>query len=142
MHGRSLIVVGLAGLLAACQPPPPRQQLDAEQVRLQASKLSGLCMQGALLADLVQRQRVPAAFAYVEQQAVAASVQKAISDLSRPAGREVLDAQHSLLQVATDLQVTVTRIAAVQGEDAALQALRARLRALGARAEQLGRPAA
>lgn len=142
MNRRSLIVVGLAGLLAACQPPPPRQQLDAQQLRLQATKLSGLCMQGALLADLVQRQRVPGAFAYVEQQAVAASVQAAISDLSRPAAPEVLAAQRALLQLAVDVQVTVTRIAAVQHEDAALQAVRATLRAMGAHAQQLARPAA
>jgi hypothetical protein len=142
MGCRRVIVIGLTGLLAACQPPPPRQQLDAEQVQLQASKLAGLCAQGALLADLVQQQRVSHAFPYVEQQAVADAAHKAISDLSRPAGREVLDAQQGLLQLAIDLQATVTRIAAVQDDAAALQAVRARLRVMGAHAEQLGRPAA
>ena len=142
MDRRRFIAVAFAGLLAACQPPPPRQQLDAEQVQLQATKLSGLCAQGALLADLVLQQHVPQAYPYVEQQVVAAAAQKAISELSRPADREVIDAQQALLQLAIDLQATVSRIAAVQDDDAALQALRARLRVMGAHAEQLGRPAA
>jgi hypothetical protein len=142
MACRSLFVIGLGAVLAACQPPPPRQQLDAEQVQQQATKLAGLCAQGALLADLVQQRGVTQAFPYVEQQAVAASAQKAISNLSRPAGGEVIDAQQALLQLAIDLQATVTRIAEAQDERAALQATGDKLRAMGARAQQLGRPAA
>ena len=93
-------------------------------------------------ASLVREQRVSEAYPYVEQQAIAAEAGKAVSDLSRPAGREVLEAQQDLLQLAVDLQAAVTRIAAVQNDDAALQAVGARLRVMGARAERMGRPAA
>jgi hypothetical protein len=147
MHCRALppfplSLLPLLALLAACQPPPPREALDADTLQVQARQLAAVAAE----ADLVTRElgagHLNRSYAWVHQQSLGEQAGKAASELARPAPPALQAVQHRALETAGQLRLVVARIAAAQDDPAALQALRHELSGVQAQVRQLAPSAA
>jgi hypothetical protein len=136
MLGRALPVL-LAAALGGCQPPPPRQALDVATLRIQLRQLASIAAEADLLTQELAAGHLDRSFPWVQQQALGDQVGKAAAELARPAPAGLQLAQRQAMQVAGDLQLAVSRVAAAQDDPAGLQALQRQLAGLRAQARQI-----
>jgi hypothetical protein len=136
MPSRALPVL-LAAALGGCQPPPPRQALDLDTLRLQVRQLASIAAETDLLAQELSAGHLNGSFAWVQQQALGEQVGKAAAELARPAPAGLQRAQRHAVEVAGALQLAVSRVAAAQDDPAGLQALRRDLSGLHAQMRQI-----
>jgi hypothetical protein len=134
------VVLPLSALLCACEPPPPREKLDGEQLRIQVRQLASLSAEAALFAQELAAGHLPAPFAWVHQQALGGEVRGVMGALARPATEATAAAQGDATALASELQLELTRVAPARHDPAALRvqqqhfaALQRRLHALGDR---------
>jgi hypothetical protein len=127
---RRIPVLLLAASLAACEPPPPRETLDAHELHLQVQQLASVAAEADLFLDELAAGHLDRSFAWVQQQSLGELTDKAASELARPAPTALQAAQRQAVQGAGELRLAVSRMAQVQDDPAALNALRHELAGL------------
>lgn len=131
-----VLLLLLAGL-AACEPAPPREQLDAHALHVQAQQLESLASEAVLLTREIEAGHLNRAFVWVHQQDLADDARQVAAGLGQPAPTQLQPAQREGMLVIAALQSELTQVAGVQGDAAELRALRARFEQLRQRAHAL-----
>ncbi len=128
----------LAAALAGCHPAPPREALDRDQLAVQLRQVASLGAEAVMFTDEVASGHLAGAYAWTQQQALAAEAGHIAGELAQPAPPQLREPQRIALQLATALQLELTRIAPAQRHPDELRALRERFSALQAQAKALG----
>jgi len=126
-----------AACLAACEPAPPRETLDAHALRVQLRQLASVAAEAALLTRELEAGHLNPAFAWVHQQGLSDAARQAATGLAQPADPPLQATRHDALFLAADLQADVGRVADHRHDAADLQALRRQFEAVGERARAL-----
>ena len=134
---RLALAATLLALLAACQPPPPREALDREGLQQQLRSLGATAAEAGLVAHQLADRRLSSGFAWVEQQGLGEDAARAAAEVARPAGAELRPAQREALQLAATLQLELNQVAAARHDAGTLHALEARFSELRARARAM-----
>ena len=140
MPAHRLLPFALAALLCGCQPPPPRQQLQAGDLQQQWRALASTAAEAGLLARQLAEGRVGGSFAWVEQQGLSQDAVAAGAELARPAPASLAGEQGEAMRLAAALEQDVNRIAGQRHDAPALRAQADRLSALAAQAYRKGQP--
>jgi hypothetical protein len=138
MASRARIALLLLGAsLAACEPSPPREPLDAEKLHTHLRLLAGLSAESVLFTEEVAAGHLNGAFAAVHQQGLGSEVRRVAASLAQPATPQVQQAQRDAMAVATELQLQLTKVSDMRSDPAALRALQERFTQLRAQVQAL-----
>jgi hypothetical protein len=130
----------VAAVLAGCQPPPPRQQLQPDELKQQWRTLASIAAEGGMLARQLAEGRVGSAYAWVEQQGLSDDAVEAGAQLAKPAPATLAAEQAEAMRVAAGLELELGRIAGARHDAAALRAQADRLAAMSAQSWRMGEP--
>lgn len=133
-----LPLVFLAAALAGCEPAPPRQALDRDELATQLGQLASVGAEAALFTQEVAAGHLNSSYPWVHQQALASQAARVADALGQPAPPALRPLQQDAVALAARLQLELTRVAGARHDPGELQALGQRFAALRSQARALG----
>jgi hypothetical protein len=132
-----LLVFAAAAALAACEPAPPRQPLDAPSLQTQVRQLAGVAAEATLFTRELAAGHLNSAYAWVHQQSLASEAGRVGSSLAQPAPPSLQPQQRDALLLVWALQMDLMRVADAQRDPLELQSLGSRFTQVQRQAQAL-----